>query len=49
MLTTYPAAIQNDTPTIGGLKPQAVEWLKAARYKLMHDIEMRYVDVKICW
>ncbi|KAJ7928652.1 hypothetical protein B0H13DRAFT_2311260 [Mycena leptocephala] len=40
------AAIQNDTPTIGGLKPQAVEWLKAARYKLMHNIEMSYYQLE---
>jgi hypothetical protein len=39
------AAIQNDTPDIVGLKPQAVEWLKAARYKLMRDIESKSVNL----
>ncbi|KAJ7889791.1 hypothetical protein B0H14DRAFT_2690970 [Mycena olivaceomarginata] len=40
------AAIQNDTPDIVGLKPQAVEWLKAARYKLMRDIESNYYQLE---
>jgi hypothetical protein len=28
------AAVWDDTPDTEGLKPQAIEWLKAARYKI---------------
>ncbi|KAF8202823.1 hypothetical protein K438DRAFT_1965304 [Mycena galopus ATCC 62051] len=40
------ATIQDDTPDIVGLKPQAVEWLTAARYKLMRDIESNYYQLE---
>jgi hypothetical protein len=33
------AAIRDDTPDFKALEPQAIEWLKAARYKLMRDLE----------
>ncbi|KAJ6545691.1 hypothetical protein B0H19DRAFT_286783 [Mycena capillaripes] len=39
-------AIRDDTPDIEGLKPQAIEWLKAARYKLMSDIESAYYELE---
>ncbi|KAJ7913149.1 hypothetical protein B0H13DRAFT_2326545 [Mycena leptocephala] len=36
------AAIRDDTPDFKALEPQAIEWLKAARYKLMRDLEQEY-------
>jgi hypothetical protein len=40
------AAIRDDTPDFKALEPQAIEWLKAARYKLMRDLEQECVDFK---
>ena len=33
------AAIRDDTPDLDALEPQAIEWLKKARYQLMRDVE----------
>jgi hypothetical protein len=33
------SAIRDDTPDMDALEPQAIEWLKSARYKLMRDVE----------
>jgi hypothetical protein len=37
------AAIRNNTPSNEAPEPQAIAWLKDARYKLMRDIEAAYV------
>ncbi|KAF7376671.1 hypothetical protein MSAN_00084000 [Mycena sanguinolenta] len=37
------AAIRDDTPD---MQPQAIEWLKAARYKLMRDVEKAYYELE---
>jgi hypothetical protein len=41
------AAIRDDTPDFKALEPQAIEWLKAARYKLMRDLEQECVDLQL--
>jgi hypothetical protein len=33
------AAIRDDAPDIDTLEQQAIAWLKAARYKIMREIE----------
>ncbi|KAJ7913174.1 hypothetical protein B0H13DRAFT_2005471, partial [Mycena leptocephala] len=40
------AAIRDDTPDFKALEPQAIEWLKAARYKLMRDLEQEYYKLE---
>ncbi|KAK7001355.1 hypothetical protein R3P38DRAFT_3048694 [Favolaschia claudopus] len=40
------AAIRDDTPDLDALEPQAIEWLKAARYQLMRDIEQQYYSLE---
>ncbi|KAJ7660253.1 hypothetical protein DFH06DRAFT_1472319 [Mycena polygramma] len=40
------SAIREDTPDMATLEPQALEWLKAARYKLMRDIESAYYKLQ---
>jgi hypothetical protein len=39
LFNTIVSAIRDDTPDIDALEPQAIEWLKSARYKLMRDVE----------
>jgi hypothetical protein len=41
------AAIRDDTPDVKALEPQAIEWLKAARNKLMRDLEQECVDLQV--
>ncbi|KAJ6472921.1 hypothetical protein C8R47DRAFT_1221650 [Mycena vitilis] len=36
------AAIEAEIPTNRALKPEAIEWLKAARYKVMRDVEQAH-------
>ncbi|KAJ7673868.1 hypothetical protein DFH06DRAFT_1318984 [Mycena polygramma] len=40
------AAIEAEIPTNRALKPEAIEWLKAARYKLMRDVEQAYYQLE---
>ncbi|KAJ7602305.1 hypothetical protein DFH06DRAFT_368304 [Mycena polygramma] len=40
------AAIRDEVPTTEALKPEAIEWLKSARYKLMRDIESAYYELE---
>ncbi|KAJ6474504.1 hypothetical protein C8R47DRAFT_1294206 [Mycena vitilis] len=40
------AAIRDDVPTTEALKPEAIVWLKAARYKVMRDIESAYYELE---
>ncbi|KAF7357938.1 hypothetical protein MVEN_00840400 [Mycena venus] len=40
------AAMRDDTPDMATLKPQAIEWLKATRLKLMRDIEQAYYSLE---
>ena len=37
------AAIRDETPTVEELEPQAIEWLKGARYKIMRELESKYI------
>ncbi|KAJ6535487.1 hypothetical protein B0H19DRAFT_1079965 [Mycena capillaripes] len=39
-------AIRVETPDMAALEPQAIEWLKAARYRLMRDIEEAYYKLQ---
>ncbi|KAJ7190827.1 hypothetical protein GGX14DRAFT_603395 [Mycena pura] len=39
------AAIRDGTPTIEELEPQAIEWLKGARYKIMRELESKYYEL----
>ncbi|KAJ7785470.1 hypothetical protein B0H14DRAFT_3163870 [Mycena olivaceomarginata] len=38
LFNTIVSAIRDDTPDMDALEPQAIEWLKSARYKLMRDL-----------
>ncbi|KAF7346519.1 hypothetical protein MSAN_01880000 [Mycena sanguinolenta] len=40
------AAIRDDTPDLDALEPQALEWLRGARYKLMRDLEQVFYDLE---
>ncbi|KAJ6505651.1 hypothetical protein C8R47DRAFT_1209614 [Mycena vitilis] len=40
------SAIREDTPDMATLEPQALEWLKAARYKLMRDVESAFYELQ---
>ncbi|KAJ7613618.1 hypothetical protein DFH06DRAFT_1242434 [Mycena polygramma] len=40
------SAIREDTPDMATLEPQALEWLKEARYKLMRDIESAFYELQ---
>ncbi|KAF7376668.1 hypothetical protein MSAN_00083700 [Mycena sanguinolenta] len=40
------AAIRNGTPDMDALKPQAVGWLKGARYQLIRDVEEAYYELE---
>ncbi|KAJ7099748.1 hypothetical protein C8R44DRAFT_988592 [Mycena epipterygia] len=40
------ASIRDDTPTLEALEPQAIAWLKEARYKLMCKIEQSYYQLE---
>jgi hypothetical protein len=37
------AIMRDETPSLDTLEPQAIEWLKRARHKLMRDIEAECV------
>ncbi|KAJ7190826.1 hypothetical protein GGX14DRAFT_579518 [Mycena pura] len=39
------AVIRDETPTIEELEPQAIEWLKGARYKIMRELESKYYEL----
>ncbi|KAJ6585905.1 hypothetical protein B0H19DRAFT_1250662 [Mycena capillaripes] len=45
-LRRHITAIRDDTPDMDSLQPQAIEWLKAARHKLMRDIESAYYELE---
>ncbi|KAJ7354521.1 hypothetical protein DFH08DRAFT_933983 [Mycena albidolilacea] len=40
------SAIRDDTPDMDALEPQAIAWLKSARYKLMRDVEEAYYELE---
>ncbi|KAJ7252129.1 hypothetical protein B0H12DRAFT_1234006 [Mycena haematopus] len=40
------AAIRDGTPDMDALEPQALEWLKGARRKLMRELEETYYDLE---
>ncbi|KAJ7017970.1 hypothetical protein C8F04DRAFT_1153615, partial [Mycena alexandri] len=40
------AVIRDDIPDVEALQPQAIEWLKAARYQLMRDIEAQFYSLE---
>ncbi|KAJ6508584.1 hypothetical protein C8R45DRAFT_1089746 [Mycena sanguinolenta] len=39
-------AIRDDTPDLDALEPQALEWLKSARYKVMRDVEKAFYELE---
>ncbi|KAJ7772213.1 hypothetical protein B0H16DRAFT_1880928 [Mycena metata] len=39
-------AIRDDAADLEALEPQAIEWLKAARYKLMRDVEAAFYPLR---
>ncbi|KAJ7935900.1 hypothetical protein B0H13DRAFT_2304391 [Mycena leptocephala] len=39
------AIMRDETPSLDTLEPQAIEWLKRARHKLMRDIEAEYYEL----
>ncbi|KAJ7192790.1 hypothetical protein GGX14DRAFT_593810 [Mycena pura] len=40
------AAIRDEAPTVEALEPQAIDWLKAARYNVMRQLEASYYQLK---
>ncbi|KAJ7192791.1 hypothetical protein GGX14DRAFT_577788 [Mycena pura] len=41
-----PAAIRDEAPTVEALEPQAIDWLKAARYNVMRQLEASYYQLE---
>ncbi|KAJ7252134.1 hypothetical protein B0H12DRAFT_1234010 [Mycena haematopus] len=46
LFTDIVVTIRDDTPDLDALQPLALGWLKAARYRLMRDVEQEYYELE---